>query len=311
MACDFPTEDWLDILQEVPFTYVKWGIEDWLKGTSDMSLEIEGAYKRFLTQLYKWGRPLRDDDAFMAKRMAISLRVWKRVKSVLVEGGKIIVKSGYLTNSRFEKERAERAAAIRAHAEGALAMHARRKGVSSKLGPNLAQTSAKLHRNPDEKPNEINAPDLLSQTYLREEESPIGEESSNEDSAIAAQIAPKPKRKRKQAIPEEYTEDFAEFWKLYPRREGKAKAFESWQKLSLPQKRRAYVALKQQLRILEVKARDSRGNFCPHPATWINQGRFDDEPEPPVTPTGADKPAFRRYEEERAAARESFLLNYE
>ena len=88
----------------------------------------------------------------------------------------------------------------------------------------------------------------------------------------------RPKR-TKAAIPDEYPSDFEEFWKVYPRREGKAKAYEAWKKLSLAQKRRAYLALKGQLALLETKRRDGRGDFCPHPATWINQGRFDDDPE--------------------------------
>jgi hypothetical protein len=78
-------------------------------------------------------------------------------------------------------------------------------------------------------------------------------------------------------IPDEYPKDFQEFWKVYPRRVGKAAAFKAWQRLKLDQKRRAYVALKRQLSDLLAMLNDQRGNFCPHPATWINQGRFDDE----------------------------------
>lgn len=100
-----------------------------------------------------------------------------------------------------------------------------------------------------------------------------------------------PKRKRsKSAVPDEYPHDFEEFWKIYPRREGKAKACESWQRLTMPQKRRAYVALKAQLRELDQRSRDQRGNFCPIPATWINQGRFDDD----LATTAAARPADYR-----------------
>ena len=111
---------------------------------------------------------------------------------------------------------------------------------------------------------------------------------------------PKPAKSKKQKIPDEYPHDFEEFWKLYPRREGKAKAFESWQKLTITQKRRAYVALKSQLQILESKAKDRRGNFCPLPATWINQGRFDDEPEP--MPASQAPPGPRNWHDRQEAA---------
>jgi hypothetical protein len=88
----------------------------------------------------------------------------------------------------------------------------------------------------------------------------------------------KPKRSRN-AVPDVYPHDFEEFWKVYPRREAKADACRAWERLKMPQKRRAYVALKSQLPMLEAKLRGRGGNnFCPLPATWINGGRFDDEP---------------------------------
>lgn len=89
--------------------------------------------------------------------------------------------------------------------------------------------------------------------------------------------APVPAKRQRRVIPEAYSEDFEHFWKLYPRAVGKAEAFKSWQRLSLAQKRKAYSALKAQLPDLSARANDLRGNFCPHPSTWINGGRFDDE----------------------------------
>lgn len=85
------------------------------------------------------------------------------------------------------------------------------------------------------------------------------------------------KKKKEKTAPGEYTHDFEEFWKIYPRREGKGLAFKSWQKLTIERKRIAYVALRKQLLVLNERASDSQGNFCPLPATWINQCRFDDD----------------------------------
>src|SRR4030067_141813 len=93
----------------------------------------------------------------------------------------------------------------------------------------------------------------------------------------------KPKRGRSN-VPDQYPHDFEEFWKVYPRREGKADACRAWQRLTLQQKRKAYVALKSQLTVLKTRMSDPHGNFCPHPATWINDGRFDDDPPDPSTP---------------------------
>ncbi len=93
-----------------------------------------------------------------------------------------------------------------------------------------------------------------------------------------APLAEKAPKRRRGPVPDEYPHDFEEFWKVYPRREGKGNALVAWQRLTLAQKRKAYLALKSQMRDLLAKLNDQRGNYCPHPATWINQGRFDDDP---------------------------------
>lgn len=101
--------------------------------------------------------------------------------------------------------------------------------------------------------------------------------------AVAMVAAAAPKRKRKAAAPlepAEYPKGFDEFWKIYPRRQAKGEAVKSWGKLTIEQRRRAYVALKQQLPALDARASDPKGNFCPMPSTWLNQGRFDDDPAP-------------------------------
>lgn len=96
-------------------------------------------------------------------------------------------------------------------------------------------------------------------------------------------------KRKASSIPDEYTTDFEEFWKIYPRRKGKVAAFRVWRKLSLAQKRRAYVALKKQLPALNAMIRGPNENFCPHPSTWLNEGRFDDEPEQRSTTSALDR----------------------
>src|SRR4030067_396863 len=93
----------------------------------------------------------------------------------------------------------------------------------------------------------------------------------------------KPKRGRSN-VPDQYPHDFEEVWKVYRRREGKADACRAWQRLTLQQKRKAYVALKSQLTGVKTRMSDPPGNFCPHPASWLNDGRFDDDPPATRTP---------------------------
>jgi hypothetical protein len=94
---------------------------------------------------------------------------------------------------------------------------------------------------------------------------------------MLATSAQKAKARKKQPA-DAYSADFESFWSLYPRRDGKGKAAEMWERLTIDQKRRAYLGLKKQLPALEAKMKDDGGKYCPMPSTWINQSRWDDDP---------------------------------
>lgn len=78
---------------------------------------------------------------------------------------------------------------------------------------------------------------------------------------------------------------FGQFWKAYPRRVAKGAARKAWEKLR-PDRQLTE-------RILAAVERDKatdqwqreNGRFIPHPATWLNQQRWEDEPD-----TGAEPP---------------------
>lgn len=76
--------------------------------------------------------------------------------------------------------------------------------------------------------------------------------------------------------------DFDTFWASYPRKIGKDKALEAWLKKHPP--------LEQCIRTLAWETKSPKwleedGKFIPHPATWLNQGRWQDEPAPAALPT--------------------------
>lgn len=164
---------------ETVFRYAQWHIADYITGTLGMQLEQEGAYIRFLMRLYQRGKPLPDDDRYMATCMNLSVRVWKRVKEGLIAVGKIIAKCGCLTNARFERERQIRAATARKQAESARLRWEKGRSektglteVSPKFAGSLDETSRKLAANFDEKLNEINVP-IITDHMLTINQQPI------------------------------------------------------------------------------------------------------------------------------------------
>jgi len=79
---------------------------------------------------------------------------------------------------------------------------------------------------------------------------------------------------------------FIQFWEIYPRRVCKKTAQKAWDKLDPDQKRSALTAIPSHVR--QWKSKRTETQFIPHPATWINQERWDDEFEVP------DSPSLRR-----------------
>lgn len=82
---------------------------------------------------------------------------------------------------------------------------------------------------------------------------------------------------------------FDEFWKAYPKKVGKIAAQKAWKKIKMTE------ALfgKIMLAISEAKKSEQwcreNGRYIPNPSTWLNQGRWDDEPMTvdPSSPTSA------------------------
>jgi hypothetical protein len=82
------------------------------------------------------------------------------------------------------------------------------------------------------------------------------------------------KKKRDQPIDGEFTQ----FWKVYPRKVGKRSALRVWMKLGKdrPPLKKILAAIDLQKQS-ESWQRDG-GQYIPHPTTWLNQGRWEDEP---------------------------------
>lgn len=68
-------------------------------------------------------------------------------------------------------------------------------------------------------------------------------------------------------------DEFAVFWSAYPRREGKGAAQKAWGKLDDEQKRAALAALPAHAERWATSERQ----YIPHPSTWLNQRRWEDE----------------------------------
>ena len=73
---------------------------------------------------------------------------------------------------------------------------------------------------------------------------------------------------------DDYSKTFLTFWEKYPKKIGKGAAFNAWKKAGVSLDV-ALAAIEKQQTSRQWK-RDN-GQYIPHPATWLNQQRWEDE----------------------------------
>ena len=69
--------------------------------------------------------------------------------------------------------------------------------------------------------------------------------------------------------------NFADFYALYPRKQGRRATEKSWDRLTRQEQEDALLALPNHLEYWRLKQTEK--DFSPHPATWLNQGRWEGE----------------------------------
>ncbi|WP_124353290.1 hypothetical protein [Pseudomonas chlororaphis] len=70
---------------------------------------------------------------------------------------------------------------------------------------------------------------------------------------------------------------FPKFWKLYPRKVGKDKAEKAWAKLKVTMALYDTMAAALAKQVLTPEWTKDKGQFIPHPSTWLNGKRWEDE----------------------------------
>jgi predicted phage replisome organizer len=70
---------------------------------------------------------------------------------------------------------------------------------------------------------------------------------------------------------------FGEFWTLYPKKIGRKAACASWKRVKVTAELHDKILSAVRLQQTGAQWQKENGRFIPNPATWLNQGRWDDE----------------------------------
>ena len=76
-----------------------------------------------------------------------------------------------------------------------------------------------------------------------------------------------------------YSDDFLEFWSVYPKKMGKGAAYKVFNKLKLSKQDKADILTALQWQKKSEQWLKDNGQFIPYPATYLNQRRWEDEPQ--------------------------------
>ena len=70
---------------------------------------------------------------------------------------------------------------------------------------------------------------------------------------------------------------FNEFWVAYPKKAGKKAAYTAWKKAKVTAELHQAILAAIRLQKTSAQWQKDNGQYIPNPATWLNQGRWDDE----------------------------------
>lgn len=76
----------------------------------------------------------------------------------------------------------------------------------------------------------------------------------------------------------DYTDNFLKFWEAYPRKEGKGKAFNEFDRIKVNDSLLAEMLQAIEVQKLSDQWKKDKGQYIPHPSTWLYQRRWEDQP---------------------------------
>jgi uncharacterized protein YdaU (DUF1376 family) len=230
--------------------YYQFNIADYRKDTAHLASIEHYIYRTLIDWYYLDEKPIPNETQLVLRRLCLGSDHVENLLNVLNDFFK-------LTENGWEQSRIEQEIAIY-HAN---ADKNRRNGA---LGgrPKKINDLDNL-----EKPNKTQSVILAN---------PSETQINPNQELITNNHKPLEKHTRKNAL--DFTPEFLEFWLAYPKKTGKDEAFKSWNKKK-PRIDDVMFALSWQ-----VNSSQWQKGFIPNPATYINQGRWQDEQPAEVAP---------------------------
>ena len=265
-------------------TWMPLYIGDYLADTTHLSMAEHGAYLLLIMTYWRNG-PLPDNDKALANMAKCDRKLWmSEIGPVMREFFE--ARDGKLHHKRIDAELKD-AAELSAKKQAA---------ANARWGAKRAQVESESDAGgspPADAHEDAGAsPHALAAASASDDPKPI----QGICPYAGALPSPSPSQvevnRSLRSLPQ-IDQAFDEFWAAYPRKKGKEDA------------RKRFAAVLKRFSQAEIMLGLSRQvwnadpNFIPHPATWLNQGRWMDEPDQPASKSS---PAMSAFERRKAAS---------
>lgn len=230
---------------------------------------------------------LPDDDAILAVlagygRGEASLEAWRAVKDVALRGFVLASDGRHYHPVIAEKaldawrRKASMTAARQSHAERMKNYRSRRRGPDN----SAQQRDAHVIRHSDD--HGIESRDTNVARYGDGDVTSLIGQGQGQNTEISNDISPSNDVASPRASTSRYSAGFLKFWHTYPRKVGKDAALQAWRKAKQRHGKGSEETIQRAAEAFAVSVAGKDPQYTPHPSTWLNQGRFEDQTEPVV-----------------------------
>jgi uncharacterized protein YdaU (DUF1376 family) len=219
--------------------YFKYSIADYQTATKHLTWSEHGIYRAMLDQYYSSELPIPLNYAVAMRSLCVRTKIDQKIYQDLLAEFFVKTRNGYI-HKRCDLELSK----------------IYDKSASARASAE-ARWAARKNANASKAHSKRNADDMLPNNPITQE--PINPLPINSKKPTSTPLL----------------DDFKIFWERYPKKVGKAAALKAWGKTK-PDITKVLKTLAWQINCDQWK--EKNGQFVPYPATWINQGRWDDEP---------------------------------
>jgi uncharacterized protein YdaU (DUF1376 family) len=235
-----------------------------------MTTEQVGAYALILCKAWYQEPPgtVPADDATLSRWSRLTPERWSEIKAGVLAAFRA-GEDGRLHQKRMKEEYAKLMRLLKARSLGG------RKGAKNRWrnlddSASGAPNAAPKHRPIDEPKQCQNGLEVT-----RASDSESNSESTLQGLGGAGGPGVRTRRPKRAGS----ADGFDDFWMAYPRKTAKADARKAWAKLAPAAELRAVMLAALEVQKHSADWRKEGGKYVPHPATWLNGERWEDEPQ--------------------------------